>query len=124
MVKHSRQLHVTSDGGFEIDADDAVDQVIGAIDELFENCRDHSHLAAFGAISSFWHSLVGVDQDGKPTTKLYAWAETRPARFVSRLRADLNEKESHNRTGCPFHSSYWPAKLLWISESMPKAFET
>ncbi|NNE67422.1 MAG: gluconokinase, partial [Pyrinomonadaceae bacterium] len=120
---HSRQLTATKDGGFEIDADRAFEQVVGVIDELYEKCDEKRERAGFGAISSFWHSLVGVDDAGNPTTKLFAWAETRPARYVHKLRSELNEAEVHNRTGCPFHSSYWPAKLLWIKESLKEEFE-
>ena len=123
MVKHSRQLTSTQEGGFEIDADRAFDQVVEVIDDLYERCDEKLDHAKFGVISSFWHSLVGIDEAGNPTTKLFAWAETRPARYVHNLRSDLKEPETHNRTGCPFHSSYWPAKLLWIKESLKEDFE-
>jgi gluconokinase len=123
MVKHSRQLTATADGGFEIDAELAFKQVESVIDELYEKCGGHLGAAQLGAVSSFWHSLVGVDDAGNPTTKLYAWAETRPARFVEKLKNDLDESAIHNRTGCPFHSSYWPAKLLWLREHDAAAYQ-
>ena len=123
MVKQKRQLSATRDGGFEIDAELAFEQVVSAIDELYERCGSKASTAVHGVISSFWHSLMGVDEDGNPTTPLYAWAETRPAEFVAELKRDLDQREVHNRTGCPFHSSYWPAKLIWIRRTNPDAFE-
>ncbi len=116
MVKNSRRLTATLDGGFEIDAEEAVAQVTRAIDDLVEKSGELIKHVQFAAVSSFWHSLMGVDADGKPATRLFAWAETRPAKYVSRLKADLDERMVHSRTGCPFHSSYWPAKLLWLKK--------
>src|SRR4029079_19476632 len=72
--------------------------------------------------STFWHSLVGVDHDGSPTTPLLSWADTRAARVAKDLRASFNEDEVHARTGCRFHASYWPAKLLWIRSEWPGRF--
>jgi gluconokinase len=68
------------------------------------------------AASSFWHSLVGVDKKGVPTTKIFGWADTRSAKFVADLREKFDEREVHNRTGARFHSSYWTAKLLWLKK--------
>ncbi len=122
MVKNSRTLTATADGGFEIDAADSLEQVIGAIDDLMRVSGPNVDRIEFAAVSSFWHSIVGVDRNGEPTTKLFAWAETRPAQYVSQLKNALDEAKVHSRTGCPFHSSYWPAKLLWIRESFPDAY--
>ncbi len=122
MVKNSRTLTATADGGFEIDARDALKQVIDAIDDVVNVSGKSVERIEFAAVSSFWHSILGVDKAGDPTTRLFAWAETRPAKFVSQLKNGLDEANVHNRTGCPFHSSYWPAKLLWIKEAFPDAY--
>ena len=123
MVKHARQLESTPEGGFEIDAEEAFEQVTRAIDDVYSRCGEKISRVKFGAISSFWHSLIGVDENGSPTTKLIAWAETRPARYVTRLKHDLDASAVHDRTGCPFHSSYWPAKLVWLREEDQRVFE-
>ncbi len=122
MVKNSRQLTATTDGGFEIDVDEAFDQLTEAIDDVIKKCPDELETIGYSATSSFWHSLLGIDKEGNPTTKLFAWAETRPAKFVQTLRTDLDETQIHNRTGCRFHSSYWTAKLLWLRKEHPGQF--
>ena len=123
MVKNKRQLTVTKDGGFEIDADEALSQVSASIDACLEKCPETLEKIEYAATSSFWHSLLGIDSKGNPTTKVFAWAETRPARHIETLRKDLNEKEIHDRTGCRFHSSYWTAKLLWLRKESKEEFE-
>ena len=86
-------------------------QVADTIDELMAKSNAQiEHIA----ISAFWHSLIGVDANGLPTTKLLTWADTRAAQFANELRAQFNEAEIYHRTGCRFHPSYWPAKMRWL----------
>lgn len=121
-VKHERTLTSTDDGGAEIDADEAFAQVADAIDDVIDKAKGVNGEIEYVAASSFWHSLVGVDKKGNPTTKVFGWAETRPAKYLPALRKKLKETDVHNRTGARFHSSFWPAKLLWIADAYPKIF--
>ena len=123
MVKNERRVEITDDGGAEIDAEEAIGQVIEAIDDILEKNDARIEQAAYVAASCFWHSLVGIDRQGRATTPVYTWAETRPAEHVQTLRDKLNETEIHNRTGARFHSSFWTAKLLWLREEFPEIFE-
>jgi gluconokinase len=111
---------VVSDLG-EFDPDALVEEVISTIDELLAS-SSHANEIQFLAISTFWHSLVGIDATGAPTTPLLSWADTRASRAARNLRASFDEKEIHWRTGCRFHASYWPAKLRWISDEWPARF--
>ncbi|MEP7036730.1 MAG: gluconokinase [Acidobacteriota bacterium] len=123
MVKNERQLTATEDGGAEIDALVAFAQIEKAIDDVLQKSSKIKGEILYVAASSFWHSLVGIDEKGNPTTKVFGWADTRSAKYVTDLRKKLNEKEIHNRTGARFHSSFWTAKLLWFRQDFPKDFE-
>lgn len=123
MVKNERGVEITDDGGAEIDANQAFAQVVAAIDDVFAKCPREIEQIQFAAASCFWHSLLGIDDKGEPTTPVYTWAETRPAKYVQRLRDGLDETSIHNRTGARFHSSYWTAKLLWLHHEKPAEFE-
>lgn len=114
MVKNERTLTTTDDGGAEIDANKAFDQVVTAIDDVLEKATKVKGEITHVAASSFWHSLLGVDGKGKPTTKAFGWADTRSREQVGVLQKRFDEREIHNRTGARFHSSFWPAKLLWL----------
>jgi gluconokinase len=50
---------------------------------------------------------------------VYTWADTRSRHAADELRARLDPHEVHARTGAVLHSSYPPAKLLWLRESQP-----
>jgi gluconokinase len=110
-VKREYPIETTPDGVSEIDAEKLFGILVDVINEV------HSSLDArvkYIASCAFWHSLMGIDHRGKPTTKLFTWADTRSRECTAKLREKLNENEAHNRTGARFHSSFWPAKLLWL----------
>ena len=100
----------------EVNPDLLVEDVVSTIVQLAKEP------VAPTAISTFWHSLMGVDANGRPTTPLLTWADTRAVRQANELRAEFNEAEIHARTGCRFHPSYWPAKLRWLRTEHPQKF--
>jgi len=123
MVKHERTLDTTDDGGAEIDADVAFSQVVAAIDDVLKKALNIDSEIVYAATCSFWHSLMGIDANGKPTTKVLGWADTRSRVHVAQLRKKFDETEVHNRTGARFHPSFWPAKLLWLRKEQTDVFE-
>ena len=104
----------------ELDPDALVDEVKKTVDELL--ARSGQRRFETTAISAFWHSLMGVDEDGVPTTPLLTWADTRAVQAARELRAEFDESVIHARTGCRFHPSYWPAKLRWLKTEHPEKF--
>jgi gluconokinase len=119
-VRSRRSAEISGFG--ELDPDRLVDEVVNTIDQLLAH-----HVAPIDliAISAFWHSLLGIDSTGRPTTSLFTWADTRAAQFANDLRSRFDEPEIHARTGCRFHPSYWPAKLQWLKhEQKDKFYDT
>ena len=119
-------LETTPDGGATIDAEKLLDVTLDAIDEALEAARKETrpHTLIDGvAISTFWHSFLGVDERNRPTTPLLVWADARAHEEMLDLRDRLDERAIHARTGCLLHWSYWPAKLLWLRKAMPEAYE-
>jgi gluconokinase len=114
LVKNERTLTATDDGGAEIDADVAFEQIVRTIDDVIAKSESVSDDIDCVATAAFWHSLVGVDEKGRATTKVLGWADTRSRKYTELLRKKLDETEIHNRTGARFHSSFWPAKILYL----------
>ena len=105
----------TTDAG-EVSSDPVtlVKLIAQSIDGALKAARkDKVTILAVG-VSCYWHSLMGVDRAGRPTTELLTWADTRSAQETRGMRAHFDERAYHARTGCFFHASYWPAKLRWL----------
>lgn len=115
------QVDTTVSGQVSSDADHLVGLIETAIDRALKAARRARLEVVAVGTSCYWHSLMGVDQAGQPTTELLTWADTRSASESPRLRADYDERTYHRRTGCYFHASFWPAKLRWLRRTRPAA---
>jgi gluconokinase len=119
-----RTLCTTHDGGAEMDAVEAVEQTARTIDAVLARSPALDARIEAVAVSCFWHSLVGIDSEGRAATPVFGWADTRAARYSEELKRRFDERETHARTGCRFHSSYWPAKLLWLRAEQPEIYRS
>ena len=73
-------------------------------------------------VSCFGHSLVALDDSGRPLTEILSWRDTRSADAAEWLARRLDADAVHARTGCHIHTSYWPAKLAWLAQERPEVF--
>jgi gluconokinase len=110
------RLVTTPDGGAFLDAEELCSVVSGCLAAVDRPS------ATLLAMDSFWHSLMGLDGRGRPTTPVLTWADTRASDAARELREGLDERHIHTRTGSVLHAAYWPAKLLWLSRREPDAF--
>src|ERR1051325_736661 len=100
-IEHALAVTRREPGDFiELDPDALVDEVVSTVDELLARPVAAGMEIEASAISTFWHSLVGVDGEGKATTALLTWADTRACKAAKKLRAEFDEREIHARTGC------------------------
>jgi gluconokinase len=110
-------MHTTPEGGVEMPAEELLDHVCHCLDQGLQQAGDRAQAIRAVGMSTFWHSLLGLDGDGKPLTPVYNWADTRAGRAAQKLRHDLDEQAVHARTGCMLHASYYPAKLTWLRDT-------
>ncbi|HXN05049.1 MAG TPA: gluconokinase [Candidatus Acidoferrum sp.] len=115
------KVRTTAPGEVSSDPKDLVTLIAQSVDGALHAARKSKvDVLAVGA-SCYWHSLMGVDGSGRPTTELLTWADTRSSAETRRLRARFDERAYHARTGCFFHASYWPSKLRWLRATRPAA---
>ena len=102
----------------ETDAARLVDAVRAVVRQYDADDAD-----AVGA-SCFGHSLLALDERGRPLTPVLGWRDTRSADAAEWLARRLDGSAIHARTGCHLHTSYWPAKLAWLASSEPEVFRS
>jgi gluconokinase len=103
----------------ETDADRVVELTRRAIEEA----GGATGVDAVGA-SCFGHSLIALDERGRPLTPILSWRDTRSASAADLLLHRVDNAAVHARTGCQIHTSYWPAKLGWLAQEEPEVFRT
>src|SRR5436190_9513396 len=121
-VQLSYDMRLTPDGGTEIDPRKLLDCLSSALDRTLKKAGQKAGSIQGVGMCSLVGNVLGVDTKGQPTTPIYTWADTRPSKEAAELRAALDGEALRQRTGCPIHSSYLPARLLWLKRTMSKAF--
>lgn len=122
-ARQNHTVRTTPAGASEIDPDVLLEQVWRCIDELLERAGSLDDDIAAVAACSFVSNVFGVDEDRRPLTPLITYADTRAAGDAAHLRELLDEEAVHQRTGCPFHSSYLPARFRWLARMCSPVFE-
>ncbi len=105
------------DGAVETDADTLLARIWRCIDVALQQAGPQAREIAAIATSTFVSNLMGIDATGNAVTPLMTYADTRPAHEIPRLRTMIDETETYQRTGCRFHPSYQPARLLWLEDT-------
>lgn len=110
-ARHEYRSRTDVAGASEVDAEELL--------RVTSRCITESMRAAKGAVagvgvSTFWHGLLGGNEQGEAVTPLYLWSDRRAAGAAEALRGRVDAEALRQRTGCPIHSSYWPAKLWWL----------
>lgn len=112
-------IGTSADGAAETDAPPLFDLLVDTVDGALARLGPLAEEIVAVGMTSFWHGLLGLRPDGEPATPIYYWADTRSAPDAAALRRELDEAAVLDRTGCRFHSSYWPAKLRWLGRTRP-----
>jgi gluconokinase len=99
------------------------DRVVELARTAIENAGGMEGEDAVGT-SCFGHSLLALDDRGRPLTPILGWRDTRSAAAADWLSRRLDAAAVHARTGCHIHTSYWPAKLAWLAQEEAEVFRS
>jgi len=76
------------------------------------------------SLSTAMHSLVLVNDKGKPITNLITWADQRSAEQAKRIRAKGEAISLYKKTGTPVHPMSPFCKIQWMKENQYKVFKS
>lgn len=98
------------------------DEIYEAVTQClaFLNKRSLLEILSF---SSAMHSIMAVDVNGKPLTKLIVWADNRAIEIANSLKESNLGKEIYESTGTPIHPFSFLCKILWLKKHEPEIFE-
>src|SRR5579864_132609 len=60
------EMHTTPDGGVEMPAEELLAHVCDCMDQGLKLAGDRAHSIRAVGMSTFWHSLLGLDRSGNP----------------------------------------------------------
>lgn len=112
----------TADGGVEGAPDALLDACFEAVDQAIAGASSARQAISAVGVSTFWHNIMGVGRDGRPTSPVFSWADARSAGAARVLRDRMDQRAVRRRTGCVFHPSYPAARLFWLRTARPDAW--
>lgn len=69
------------------------------------------------------HSLIVVDQQGKPLTPAIIWADVRSSAYASSLRKTEIGRQIYEASGAPIHAMLPLCKIAWLRDHQPELFK-
>jgi gluconokinase len=94
-----------------------------ALDEVLAAAGPRAGQIAAVASCSLVSNVLGVGADGRATTPVYFYSDTRSAPDTDALRRQVDRAAWHQRTGTVIHTSYLPPRLLWLARTAPEVLQ-
>ena len=121
---HTVQKHYTAtygtDGRSEQDPDEIGQAFLQCLQELTATLD--APLLAVG-LSSAMHSLMAVDESGRPLMPLILWPDTRSADVAQALHENGKAEALYRSTGTPVHAMSPLCKIIWLRQNKPGIFK-
>lgn len=112
-------LYRQADGMAEQEPQQLVNAVVSAINQVVDAADvDPAEIAAVG-LSSSNQSIILLDDDYRPLTRVITWADTRATQVAKRLQQSLTAQPLYLRTGTPIHPMSPLTKLMWLHQDHP-----
>ncbi len=124
LVQHEYRMTTTADGGVEMDSDLLLQSIEECIDRSLNSLPAGGFVVEAVGMSTYWHSMLGLDENHDPITPIFSWADTRPAHDAQTLKLQVDSDDIYRRTGCVIHPSYYPARLQWLRRTRAETFRS
>ena len=119
-AKTSYPLYQPHDGFCEQDAEEIFTALLTTLKNVIVkiNLREIETVC----FSAAFHSIMAVDENGRPLTRLLTWADTRSNDYAKQLKKSGEGKIIYDKTGTPIHPMSPLCKIAWIRDNMPEIF--
>ena len=98
-------------------------EVLEAVTQLIQESTQKNNNIVAVCFSAAMHSLIAIDEKGKPLTNAILWSDIRAARQAEQLKSTEVGKLIYAKTGTPIHPMSPLCKIIWLKENMPEVFK-
>ncbi|MDD7585505.1 MAG: gluconokinase [Corynebacterium glucuronolyticum] len=111
------------DGRSTIDADQVANECREIVTAIVAFAEDKGLRISGVCFDSFASSFLLVDKQKRALTPCATYADSRCAAYVAELKQKTDVGAYHQRTGVRVHTSYHPARFLWVQDQFPDLWE-
>ncbi|WP_318506577.1 gluconokinase [Bacillus sp. T3] len=115
-------LHSPIPSVAEQDPDQIFKSVMTVIKETVKAAAIDPVKLSLVSFSSAMHSVIAVDQEGKPLTNSITWADSRSKKWADLINKEMNGLEIYQRTGTPIHPMSPLPKVMWLRNEQSEIF--
>ncbi|BAP85196.1 gluconokinase [Paucilactobacillus hokkaidonensis JCM 18461] len=98
----------------EEDPNEIFDAVVDALTEVLRKADLTTGTLRGVSFSAAMHSLIGLDKDHNPITRVITWADNRAAKYADEYKKNGIGFELYKKTGTPTHPMSPLYKLIWL----------
>ncbi|QGF40635.1 gluconate kinase [Limosilactobacillus gastricus] len=113
------RLYRNQDGMAEQDPEEIVQAVLQMIHDAAGLTHEDGNQLTSVSFSCANQSLILLDQDHQPISRVMTWADTRARRQAEALKQSSKAKIIYEKTGTPIHPMSPLIKLMWLQETKP-----
>lgn len=106
----------------EQNPDEIYQAVLETIKETMKKSSIHKNDLRCISFSSAMHSVIAMDESGKPLTNCMTWADNRSIQWAEKIKNEWNGHSIYMRTGTPIHPMSPLCKIRWMKEEKPEIF--
>ncbi|WEV56872.1 gluconokinase [Ligilactobacillus acidipiscis] len=75
------------------------------------------------SFSSANQSLIALDKDHRPLTRIQTWGDTRSTKYAEQIKNSDRGQTIYEKTGTPIHPMSLLCKILWLKNEQPDIYE-
>ena len=109
-------------GHHELDPETLFEAVTTCITKVIQQTKTVDANLTGISFSAAMHSLIAVDENGQPLTKVITWADSRSASYAAALKNTPAGKDIYRYTGTPVHPMSPLCKIMWIRDHQSDIF--
>ena len=104
----------------EEDPDEIFNATVTALSDVVKKVNGPVRAVSF---STQQHSLIALDENHKPLTKVITWADNRSEKQATEASNNGLGMKIYNKTGLPIHPMGPVYKIMWLKKDHPEIFE-
>jgi gluconokinase len=106
----------------EQDPEEILQGVLLVLKNAIAEAKLVPHDIAGVCFSSAMHSVIPVDNHGRPLDRMQTWADSRGQDYIKKIKASYDANTIYFKTGCPIHPMYPLFKMFWFKNERPDIF--
>ena len=107
--------------GFHEQDTEKIFQIVVELIKQSIQTLDQNDIACI-SFSAAMHSLLAIDENGKPLTNAMTWADTRSKKYAQQLRNTEQGNNIYRQTGTAIHAMSPLCKIIWLRNEQPEVF--